>query len=235
MLRPALILFAFIALYSFAAAQDTKTQPDIAELSVKAVFASGEVQNDALNALRDRGIKLKIRPVAITSWENRKRQHPDTRVLSLETGHRRNYSSGYVYRDYFASPDLMFPTIVRDERTAKRKDYVYGIRTFGAAKAWPLEAFKTEPVINDKVGSQDIVLIGNHSTRTVRAYQRNGQEFVSGTEQGSTTAGGKAWTVTEDTLVGPEGEKLPRVPGHISYWFAWDGYLGTKSELYKPL
>ena len=34
-------------------------------------------------------------------------------------------------------------------------------------------------------------------------------------------------------IVGPDGKTLPRVPGHISYWFAWDSYLGVKSELYK--
>jgi hypothetical protein len=27
---------------------------------------------------------------------------------------------------------------------------------------------------------------------------------------------------------------LARVPEHISYWFAWGGYLGVGSDLYKP-
>ena len=27
--------------------------------------------------------------------------------------------------------------------------------------------------------------------------------------------------------------RLARVPGHISYWFAWDSYLGVESELYQ--
>ncbi len=83
--------------------------------------------------LRDSGIELKIRPVVITSWANWKARHPDTKVLSLNTGHRRDYGSGVVYREYFASPELMFPTIVRDEKLLKRKDYVFGIRDVGAA------------------------------------------------------------------------------------------------------
>ena len=33
-------------------------------------------------------------------------------------------------------------------------------------------------------------------------------------------------------LVGPDGTRLARVPGHVSYWFAWDGYLGVNSEFY---
>ena len=34
----------------------------------------------------------------------------------------------------------------------------------------------------------------------------------------------KEWTLTETELIGPQGEKLPRLPGHIAYWFAWSGY-----------
>ncbi|HMB48366.1 MAG TPA: DUF3179 domain-containing protein, partial [Afifellaceae bacterium] len=112
------------------------------------------------------GIELKIRPVTITSWRRWKELHPDTKVLSLETGHRRDYGSGVVYQAYFASPDLMFPTIVRNEESVRRKDFVFGIRDVAAAKAWPVSAFATRPVINDAVGSRNVVLIGDAETRT---------------------------------------------------------------------
>jgi hypothetical protein len=41
------------------------------------------------------------------------------------------------------------------------------------------------------------------------------------------------WKVTESVLIGPKGERLGRVAGHIAYWFAWDGYLGNRSALYR--
>ena len=126
--------------------------------------------------LVDSGIELKIRPVAITSWAEWRRTHPDSRVLSLETGHRRDYGSGVVYRDYFASPDLMFPTSV-DEALFRQKDYVFGIRDVAASKAWPIEAFAGGAVINDSVGQRQIVLVGDAATRTVRAYDRGGRSF----------------------------------------------------------
>ncbi len=182
--------------------------------------------------LVDEGIKLKILPVTITSWGKWKAQNPETKVLSLETGHSRDYGSGVVYKDYFASPSLMFPTTVRDESVLKRKDYVFGIREFGAAKAWALRAFKEEPVINDTVGQTNVVLLGDADTRTVRAYQRKDQTFAQD-ETGRLSGPGGTWTVSENFLTGPAGERLARVPGHISYWFAWDGYLGVKSELYS--
>ncbi|MGI9386674.1 MAG: DUF3179 domain-containing (seleno)protein, partial [Methyloligellaceae bacterium] len=159
-------------------------------------------------------------------------RHPKTKVLSMETGHRRDYGSGVVYRDYFASPELMFPVIVRNEDKLKRKDYVFGIRDVGAARAWPVTAFKKEPVINDKVGQRNIVLIGDAATRTVRAYERGENMFGNSDGPNRLKGPGGAWEIKEAFLAGPKGEKLPRVPGHVSYWFAWDGYLRVNSTLY---
>ena len=183
--------------------------------------------------LRDSGIELRIRPVVITAWSMWRARHPGTKVLSLETGHQRDYGSGVVYSDYFASPELMFPVIVRNEKAIKRKDYVFGIRDVGAAKAWPLAAFIARPVINDAVGDRKIVLIGDAQTRTVRAYDRNGLIFARGDRPGRLKGPGGDWMITEDGLDGPDGTRLARVPGHISYWFAWDGYLGVNSAVYK--
>ena len=183
--------------------------------------------------LANSGIKLKIRPVAITSWRDWRAQHPATRVLSIATGFNRNYGSGVVYKDYFASPELMFPTNVRDESVLKRKDYVFGIREFGVAKAWPLSAFAKRRVINDTIGDRKIVLIGDATTRTVRAYERSDVSF-NVSDNGEVRDGtGTRWTVTEQHLSGPGDLRLARIPGHISYWFAWDGYLGLASELFK--
>jgi len=178
------------------------------------------------------GIELKIRPVAITNWAKWRKTYPDSRVLSLETGHRRNYGSGVVYRDYFASPDLMFPTSV-DETLFRQKDYVFGIRDVAASKAWPIEAFAGGAVINDRVGQRQVVLVGDAATRTVRAYDRGGRSFEAAEDGSQLKSGGGYWQIGEEALTGPDGTKLPRVPGHIAYWFAWNGYLGAESEVYS--
>jgi len=179
-------------------------------------------------------VKLKIRPVLITSWKDWKTNNPDTKVLSLNTGHSRDYGSGAVYKEYFSSPDLMFPARVRTEKDVLKKEYVYGIREVGAARAWPLKAFKKTPVINDKIGGKNLVLIGNAQTRSVRAYESDGHIFTAGLKPGTLTTPDGVWKIREDFIEGPNGEKLSRIAGHISYWFAWDGYLGLKSSLYKP-
>lgn len=35
-------------------------------------------------------------------------------------------------------------------------------------------------------------------------------------------------------MTSASGQKLPRVAGHIAYWFAWNSYLAAESELYEP-
>ena len=178
-------------------------------------------------------IKLKIRPVTITTWERWLKSNPDTKVLSTDTGFKRNYASGIVYNEYFSSPDLMFPVLVKNEEQVKRKEYIFGIRDVAAAKAWPLEAFAKTKLINDKVGTLNVVLLGDKESRTVRAYQRGELEFALSDETDTISANGKSWKISEEFLTDPSGKRLPRVPGHISYWFAWDGYLGVKSKLYS--
>ncbi|MEM1431377.1 MAG: DUF3179 domain-containing protein [Pseudomonadota bacterium] len=185
-----------------------------------------------MGPLVDSGIALAQRPVVIEPWAQWSARHPDSKVLSLDTGHVRDYRSGVVYRDYFGSPDLMFPAQV-DETRLRQKDYVFGIRTFGGAKAWPVTAFSGGQVINDTVGNLNVVLIGDPAGRTVRAYDRGALSFAPGSKDDELVADGAVWSIGEEGLTGPSGAQAPRVAGHIAYWFAWDGYLGARSELYQ--
>lgn len=177
------------------------------------------------------GITLKQRPVVITTWRDWRSTNPDTRILSRDTGFRRDYGSGVVYNDYFSSNDLMFPAVV-DQREHKQKEYVFGIREFGGAKAWPVTAFERAPVINDSINGKRLVLIGDTDKRQVRAYE-SGSVIMRKKGQRLISSDGRTWQMTEDALVAQDGTALPRVAGHIAFWFAWNGYLGSESELYR--
>ncbi|MBT5191690.1 MAG: DUF3179 domain-containing protein [Rhodospirillaceae bacterium] len=180
-------------------------------------------------------IRLRTRPVVITTWAQWHLRNPATTVLALDTGHDRYYGSGVVYRDYFASPNLMFPAVVQLDAPLKQKDYVFGIQSFGVTRAWPLAVFAKRPIINDKIGKRRIVLIGDAATRTVRAYDRMKPKFSfkAHEEPGFLEGLGGKWAITEAALIGPRGEKLPRIAGHVAYWFAWENYRGPKATLYE--
>ena len=120
------------------------------------------------------GIDLKILPVVTTSWGQWKKQLPKTKVLSLNTGHRRDYTPDKAYGSYFKSSRLMFPALTNDKRL-EAKDHIFGLRMTGVEKAWPLKVFSGGKVINDRVGVIQLVIIGDANTRTVRAYRSEGR------------------------------------------------------------
>ena len=74
--------------------------------------------------LAGKGIALARGSVVTTTWGEWRRRHPDTKVLSPETGHERDYSEGAAYREYFANDELMFQVPVLDTRL-KNKDEVF--------------------------------------------------------------------------------------------------------------
>lgn len=176
------------------------------------------------------GIELSQRPVVITSWAEWRKRNPTSKVLSLDTGHKRDYGSGVVYQNYFSSDDLMFPTNV-DQSKHKQKSFVFGVREYGGAKAWPLTVFAKAPIINDAIGTTPLVLFGDAVQRSVRAYERGAYEFKQAGAM-LRSGDGQQWQITEEALVSQSGEQLPRVAGHIAFWFAWNGYLSAQSEVY---
>ncbi len=170
------------------------------------------------------GIELKMLPVVISSWRDWLAAHPDTTVLSLDTGFDRDYRPGQPYGYYFESPDLMFPVVVRDRRLDP-KDRVFVLRDGEREMAWALTLFGDGAVIHDRIGNLDAVLIGDGTTETVRAYESGGRRFeLDPDDPGGVRSDGNSWRITEDALLGPDGEALRRLPGHVAYWFAWASY-----------
>ena len=168
-------------------------------------------------------IKLEVLPLVTTTWAEWLKQHPDTKIMSPDTGFSRDYTPGAAYGAYFFSEELMFPASVREE-SLKKKEKVFGLRLSGANKAWPLSLFEKPAVIHDQVGIIPIVLIGDAKNETVRAYRSDGIHFKL-TKNGQLISNNQEWQLTENELIGPNNKKLSRLPGHIAYWFAWSGYF----------
>lgn len=168
-------------------------------------------------------IELEVLPLVTTTWGEWKTQHPTTKVLAEDTGFHRDYTPGAAYGAYFFSEELMFPASVGDT-SLKQKEKVFGLRMTGANKAWPLSLFRKQKVINDHIGIIPIVLIGNTESESVRAYRSEGLQFQS-SEDGSLIADKHEWQIIEDMLIGPNDQRLTRLPGHVAYWFAWSNYF----------
>lgn len=183
------------------------------------------------------GIELRTRPLAVMRWKDWKRRHPQTKVLSLDTGHRRDYSPGKPYGAYFSSPGLMFPALTADARL-KPKDIVFVVRVDEGQRAWPVKAFGRGRIINDAIGARAVVLVGDGDGETVRAYDRGAVRFTPRLD-GSAAApvalfdeNGGRWRASEDALVGDDGRRLGRLPAHNAYWFAYASFIGDGGSLF---
>lgn len=64
-----------------------------------------------------------------------------------------------------------------------------------------------------------------------RAYERGAQRFTRQAGDALLDERGRPWKVTEEALVGPGGERLPRLPGELAYWFGWFAFF-PQTEVY---
>ena len=105
------------------------------------------------------GIKLNVLPLVVTSWGEWKKKHPDTTVLDINTGHKRPYSAGAAYGEYFANPGTMFP-VWQQSKVLEKKERVFAIELEGIPKAYPLaELNRAGGVVNDTVGGSIAVTV----------------------------------------------------------------------------
>ena len=173
--------------------------------------------------LAGQGIVLERGSVVTTTWGEWRRRHPGTRVLSLDTGHRRDYAEGAAYRDYFATDALMFQVPVLDTRL-KSKDEVFTVLLAGHPEA-PLaiaaEFLAANPVHHDAIEGTALVVLTDPSGAN-RAYASEDVTFTRYDGDRSVEDGsGTVWTMDEHALTAEDGRVLHRVPAQRAFWFGW--------------
>lgn len=120
------------------------------------------------------GERLIWLPVQHTTWAAWRAAHPETDVLSLETGYQRDYTRD-PYASYATSPAVMFPVGHQDARLAP-KAWVLGGLLNGEAKAYPL-ARLTDGAIQDVLGGQPVQVHYNESARSAWMTNPTGQQL----------------------------------------------------------
>ena len=168
-------------------------------------------------------IELERLPVTLTTWEAWYAEHSDTQVMDFDTGFVRDYSVGAAYADYFASSDTMFPVWQRSQALSA-KSWVFTQLIAGQPKAYPLSELEEELVVNDTLAGQNLVIILEDGGHGARAYVRGEHTFAPASIETTTVIldeGDTSWQVAESALIGENSEELPRLPGHMAYWFGW--------------
>ena len=178
-----------------------------------------------VGALAEKGIQLERLPVVRTTWSDWRTNHPGTSVLSLETGHDRDYAPGAAYKEYFDSDETMFP-VARRSDIRDTKEWVFGVLHGGVAKAYPLEELDDRPVLNDSVGNEPVVVLSDVERLSVRVYIRADHQFVRREDSVIVDMEGRVWSVREEHLEErTTGLRLPRLGGHLAFWFGWYAFF----------
>ena len=198
-----------------------------------------------IGPLANSGIQQPFFPSVVTTWEEWLAEHPDTTVLTNETGYYRaefyvpEDNPRAIYYEYFTAEEVMFPVWLRDP-SLQPKRVVVGLLTDNGKKAYVVDDLRAARVINDTVGGVEVVIAASGESRSARAYERQGETF-SATEGSDATprfltdSSGARWEVTEEALVleSDSSRTLPRLPTMTSFWFGWYQYH-PDTEIYRP-
>ena len=169
------------------------------------------------------GTALKILPFDVITWGDWKKLHPDTVVLTTDTGHLRSYATD-PYGDYYTDPRIIFPVDNMDDRMHP-KEIILGFFEDGIYKAYKQNDVETFTVINDDIGNTSLMLMSLFSQNS-RAFDRNLDdqvlefEFVDGKILDTKTQ--SEWNYDGLAISGLlEGSQLTRLPMSPGFWFEW--------------
>ncbi|HLG23540.1 MAG TPA: DUF3179 domain-containing (seleno)protein [Candidatus Nanoarchaeia archaeon] len=128
------------------------------------------------------GKTIKKIPTDTVKWSDWKKVHPDTRVLSKDTGFSRNYdgSNPYGKKSDFIDINLQFPLENKDIRL-DAYEIVYGIEINGKFKAYKKSDLEKQIKIEDSVGGEKITIEFDKELKSAKAYKESGDQIVADT------------------------------------------------------
>jgi hypothetical protein len=176
-----------------------------------------------------------------TSWAEWRDAHPETLVLTEDTGYARRYGSDPYGqydppRGYYAEDSTLFPPLTRDGRL-EAKAVVFGVRGPETAPAAFSKASLRERGLlrsDDGSGREDggdggddrdpLLAVSDPTLDTAYAY-RNPDGVALEYRDGTVVA-------DDGTEHAPADLPLDRVPGYDAMWFAWAGFY-PETPLYE--
>ncbi|MGQ4556135.1 DUF3179 domain-containing (seleno)protein [Halobellus sp. GM3] len=159
--------------------------------------------------------------VVWTTWERWSNRHPETRVLSRETGFAKNYDrdpyGAYNPRRGYYDPGSppMFPALSEDEQL-RPKAVVLGARTPEGAVAFSKDELRDAGVLSGTLGETPVIAAYDSALDTGYVFENPDQ---------------RAFEYRDDQVVADTGEvhrpdalPLDRTLAFDAMWFAWSGF-----------
>lgn len=128
------------------------------------------------------GTKLKMLSAQETTWGEWRSQHPDTLVLSPQTGFNRDYGRN-PYQEYYERGQPFGGARKRAHQLDPKlhaMERVLGVQVGGQNKAYPFSRLKKQPSsFPDDVGGQKILIHFDHRSQTAYASTPSGAQAPS--------------------------------------------------------
>lgn len=119
----------------------------------------------------------RLRPLVLThtSWDRWRQQHPETQVLSMQTGYRRDYQR-HPYGDYDQDGAVYFPLRHRSARYHP-KERVIGLTIGERHKAYPVSELEKsgKRIIDDNIGGQQVSVEYDPASQSATVRDESGR------------------------------------------------------------
>jgi hypothetical protein len=123
-----------------------------------------------------KGEKLVQIPAQYTTWGSWSKEHPDSLLLSRDTGHERDYG-GELYDLYRRLPTVMYSTGHQDQRLTA-KEWVLGVEVGDRSLAVPFSAlYQLDGPLRIRLGGEAIVINWDREGSAARVFDSQGDEI----------------------------------------------------------
>lgn len=124
-----------------------------------------------------KGDRLKMLPMTMTDWQTWREAHPDTKVLSTDTGFDRDYGETRRYDEYDASNRIVFPVSGRD-LSIHPKTVVFGFDIDGRKLAIMESTLEKKGKLTTRFGDHQLT-VRRHQDGSVTATDGAGRTHTA--------------------------------------------------------
>ena len=172
-------------------------------------------------------LSLRLRSSVTTTWGEWKLQHPDTQVLSIDTGVDRDYGEGVAYNDYFRTDQIMFQVPETDARLKNKDEVLVMLPESSDRERFPIaiavEFLRRNRIYPFEAAGRSFVVITSEEGAN-RVYESGAVNFPpQGNSDSIVDESGGRWRLEEQALIAEGGEdiRLPRATANRAFWFGW--------------
>ena len=183
-----------------------------------------------------KGMHLQPYSAIHTTWAEWKRLYPYSQVLSKRSFFGGTEGQHNVYQGYMADPNRLGIFGRRNpDSSLPGKEHVFGLTLPEGRVAYPFRYLTRTPLAHDSVADTPVLVVFVAAEATAVAFSRrvDGKALdftqlqqMDGDWIMEDSSTGSRWrALTGEAIAGPlKGSRLPHVPGHRVFWFAWKGF-----------